>query len=358
VTFPWRRARAAEVAAAHGLTESQLHDGRALLLRVPSVDIHGHPGRFFLQGAAPTSLSAGMQPPSAGAAIADMRAGPVSAVLFAGVADQPVLESAPNGLRSARAYRPGEAYDEYRRQLQLLQALVKGGTVLPGLTAADIERAFRRGRTACVFSMEGGDFLEDRLQRVGAAYRAGVRAVTILHYHPNGLGDAQGLPPVHGGLSAMGRRVVREMNRTGILVDLSHAGEAATRDAVDVATRPMLLSHSNLQAPGLDHPRLVSLAHAQLVTRAGGVIGALPAGAGQTSLAAYADGILGMVDRLGVDHVAIGTDMDFTFRSVLSGYRDWSLVPAALLARGMHETEVARIVGGNFLRVFRAAEQH
>jgi membrane dipeptidase len=93
-----------------------------------------------------------------------------------------------------------------------------------------------------------------------------------------------------------------------------------------------------------------------VVTEAGGLIGALPAGAGETRFVDYVDTIFRAVDDLGIDHVGVGTDMDFTFKAVLDDYRDWPLVPAALLARGMGSSEVAKVMGGNFLRLFAAVQ--
>jgi reactive intermediate/imine deaminase len=146
------------------------------------------------------------------------------------------------------------------------------------------------------------------------------------------------------------------MNAAGILIDLAHASLAATRAAVEVSTRPMMISHSNLRKSGLEHPRLITLEHARLVTDAGGVIGCVPAGWGQAAFADYIDTILRMVDALGSTHVAIGTDMDYTYSPVMTGYADWPRIPAALLSRGMHAAEVARVVGGNALRLLRATE--
>ena len=338
------------------LTDEQLAGGRALLKAAPSVDVHSHAGRFFMAGPGGQTPFAAAQesPPFPERAIARMRLGHVSGVMFAAVADHLLLEQSPTGLRAARDYRPGEAFADYRRQLALLKALVKRGEVAPGLTSRDVRAAHANGRTACIFSVEGGDFIEDRLDRVRACYADGVRSVTIIHYYANQIGDPQTSPPTHGGLTPLGRSIVEEMNRVGVLVDLSHASFDATRQAVEISSKPMIISHSNLHAPGLDHPRLISVEHARLVTAAGGVIGALPAGAGQGSFADYIDTIFRTVDLLGIDHVAIGTDMDFTFKAVVADYADWGLIPSALLARGMGKAEVAKVIGGNFLRLLDA----
>jgi membrane dipeptidase len=92
-----------------------------------------------------------------------------------------------------------------------------------------------------------------------------------------------------------------------------------------------------------------------LVAGAGGVIGAWPCGFGLETFADYIDAIRRLTDAVGIDHVAIGTDMDANYKPVFRNYGDWALIPAALLARGMHEPEVAKIVGDNLLRVLRSA---
>jgi membrane dipeptidase len=90
------------------------------------------------------------------------------------------------------------------------------------------------------------------------------------------------------------------------------------------------------------------------VAAAGGVIGSWPSAVGQATFADYIDSIRRLVDAVGIDHVGIGTDMDANYKPVLRSYRDWSLIPAALLAKGLREEEVARIMGGNFQRLFAA----
>jgi membrane dipeptidase len=144
------------------------------------------------------------------------------------------------------------------------------------------------------------------------------------------------------------------MNQAGIIVDLAHATFEVTQDVLRVSTKPVMVSHTNLATTTANHPRLISSEHAKLVAGAGGIIGSWPSGLGLSSFADYVDAIMRLVDAVGIEHTAIGTDMDANFKPVLRSYRDWSLIPAALLARGMREDEVAKIMGGNFMRIFRA----
>jgi len=338
------------------LTEAQRKAGVTFLDTHPSVDVHAHPGRFFLRGLTrQNATTRAMGAPSEAKALADMTAGQVTVVLFNCVADAVLLEQSPSkGLVAAREFDPGEAWSDYQRQIATLKALVARGDAAPGLDGRDIARAQATHRTACVFAVEGGDFIEDRLERIHTAHADGVRSITIVHYHPNQIGDPQTEAPRFPGLTPVGKQIVREMNKAGVIVDLAHASLGVTRDAVDVSTRPMMISHTNLKRPDIDHPRLVSVEHAKLVTSHGGIVGSVPSGIGQKTVADWIASILRLVDAVGVDHVAIGTDMDANYMPVFSDYADWPLIPAALLAHGMAQAEVAKIMGGNFLRVLAA----
>jgi membrane dipeptidase len=342
------------------LSLQQRADGAAFLERHATVDTHSHPGRFFLKQLTfetPTTRAFGQAFEQQ--AIADLNAGNVSAALFSAVADMRLLEmTAAQGLRAARNFEPGEAYADYRRQLALLKALAANAALTQGLAPADIGAAHRRRKTAAVFAVEGADFIEERLDRVHEAFNDGVRAITLVHYHVNQIGDIQTEAPVHNGLTALGKSVVAEMNQTGMIIDLAHATFAVAADVIQASTKPIMISHTNLVTPTVNHPRLINTEHAKLVAAAGGIIGSWPSGVGQTSFADYIDSIQRLVDVVGIDHVAIGTDMDANFKPVFRSYLDWSLIPAALLARGLKDQDVAKIMGGNFIRVFQANQTH
>ncbi len=341
------------------LTETQIAAGQAFALNHPSVDVHSHPGRFFLRDITKQNATTrAMGLPFEAKVLTDMSVGHVTAALFNCVSDAVLLgPSKTAGLMAEREFEPGEAWAEYQRQIAVLKAMVTRGDAAPGLNGRDISHAMISQRPAAVFAVEGGDFIEDRLERVHTAYADGVRSVTIVHYHPNQIGDPQTETPRSPGLTPLGRDIVRELNNIGMVVDLAHASMGVTRGAVAIATRPMMISHTNLKRPDLDHPRLISVEHAKLVTTHGGVVGSVPSGIGQTTLADWIGSILRLTDAVGIDHVAVGTDMDANFMPVFSDYADWPLIPAALLANGMAEGEVAKVMGGNFLRVLAAAQR-
>ena len=333
------------------VSESVMQAGRAFLERHLTIDIHAHPGRFFMVGATRNAFTDHHAAPFPAAAIDDLRHGGATAASFATVADNAVLGVGARSLTAIRNYEPGEAYADHRRQLDRFDALLARADLPLARNAHDLVQAHRERRAAALLSIEGGDFIEDRLERVAEAASRGVSAVTLIHYRNNQIGDTQTETPVHNGLTALGRDIVRAMEAARILVDLAHASLDTSAAIVAIATRPLLLSHSNIAPPGADHPRLVTIEHARLVTATGGIVGAVPAGFAQTSFEDYLDTILRMIDQLGIDHVAIGTDMDFTFRPVFSSYLDWPALAGSLLKRGLDESECAKVLGGNFLRV-------
>jgi membrane dipeptidase len=291
-----------------------------------------------------------------------MRAGRVGNACFCAVADLPTLDAGPAGLRSTRAFAPGEAYAAYRTQMANLRALAAQGDVEIVLTPADVRLPDGTGSVGpvgpvgAVLGVEGAEFLEDDLARVQEAFADGVRVLTLTHYLRGGvIGDVMTDEPVHGGLTPFGREVVRELNRVGIVVDLSHCSLATAYDALEEATRPVLVTHTDVRDTSHRSARFVTPDLARAVTDAGGVLGAWPAGYAMRTLDDYVERILELVELLGEDHVCLGTDMDANYRPVFETYAKMPLLVGRLLQRGMPQESLAKVVGGNFLRVFAAA---
>jgi membrane dipeptidase len=340
------------------LSPQQRAAGEAFVRARTTVDMHCHPGAFFfgqLPGDPPATPAAERQP-FVERACTDLKAGHVSAALFAAVSDMRLLGQTPAGLGATREFAAGEAYADYQRQVAVLRSIVSRHLAAPGGSPGDIDTAVRAQVPAAVFAVEGGDFIEDRLDRIHEAHRDRVRAITIVHYHVNQIGDIQTAAPVHGGLTPLGKSIVREMNAAGILVDLAHATFAVAKDAVETSSKPVMVSHTNLLTATARFPRFISLEHAKLIADSGGVIGSWPSGFGQSTFADWIDSIQRLLDAVGSEHVGIGTDMDGNYRPVFTNYRDWSLIPAALLARGLDAASVGKIMGGNFLRIFQESQ--
>jgi membrane dipeptidase len=267
-------------------------------------------------------------------------------------------------------------------------------------SAADVERAFARGRIASLLGAEGGHSIGDSLGVLRVLSRLGVRYLTLTHTRNVPWADSATDVPAAGGLTAFGREVVRELHRLGMLVDLSHVADTTARDALAIAEAPVVFSHSGARAV-CDHPRNVPDDLLARLAGNGGVCmvtfvpefvsprcrewalgvraaiearGLDPADAGvraavtaehaarhprpRATLTEVADHVEHVRAVAGVDHVGIGGDFDGT-DAVPDGLADVACYPALvaeLLDRGWRRDECARLVGGNVLRVLRDAE--
>jgi membrane dipeptidase len=271
----------------------------------------------------------------------------MAAVSFATVADLRVLRLVESRFAAAREFAPGEAHADHRRQLDAVADIARklDATIVSG--ADDVERLHRAGRTGLLIT--GADAFE----RVHEAHARGVRSITIVHYRQNRYGDLQTEPPLHHGLSTAGRELVAVMNDLGMIVDLAHASFDTTVDAVAVSRHPVMISHSHLIGPQGNHARLLTDEHARVVSDAGGLIGAWPSGVVSQTLDDFIDEVVRLVDLVGVEHVAIGTDLDANFRPVLTDYRQFDDLEAGLAASGLGADEIDRVLGGNAVELIR-----
>lgn len=269
------------------------------------------------------------------------------------------------------------------------------------LTADDVGKAFTSGTIASLLGAEGGHSIGGSLGVLRALYQLGVRYMTLTHNQNVGWADSATDDPDAGGLNDFGREVVREMQRLGMLVDLSHVAPSTMNDALDVAGAPLIFSHSSARAL-CDHPRNVPDEVLARLKSNGGVcmVAFVPAfvspdcAAWQrglraeasrrgidpgnlhdlitivrpeyakahpeptATLAQVADHIEHVREVAGLDHVGIGADYDGT-PSLPAGLGDVSRYPALfaeLLRRGWPERDCEALAGGNVLRVLRDAE--
>jgi membrane dipeptidase len=318
---------------------------------LPRVDLHSHAGRCFLAGLpAKHSAVAAMGAAAIADAIRAARAAGMTALVLAAVADFAVLRPDPaTGLRAHRDFRAGEAYADYRRQLAgIREAAAEAGAEV-ATSAADLERAARDGRTAVLLGCEGGDFLEGDLRRLEVARAAGLTVLTLVHYRVSDIGDVQTEKPVHDGLSRFGRDVVAECNRLGIVVDCAHASFATTMAVLAASRQPVIISHGQLGYSDTTHPRLMTAPHAAAVAEAGGLVGAWPCGITSRSLADFGTEIIRLAEAAGLDHVAIGTDLDGNYRPVLTSYDQLDDLTGTLAAGGLPTARIRQILGGNAL---------
>ena len=320
---------------------------RDLLTRTLSFDLHSHPGLFKSTS---NDTLAGHRRAA--------EAGQVKLINLTATSDAPVLGVTSRGaLYAAREPAPGELYASMYRQIDTLRGWCASAdlpTVL-SVAAAESPGPPVRGQLA----VEGCDFLEGRPDRVQEAFDREIRSLQLVHYRVNELGDIQTAPPVHGGLTAFGRAAVKEMNRLGIAVDVAHATQAVVAGVAATTTQPIVLSHSDIQ-DGSGWPRFISRDHARLVAGTGGVIGAMPIILGRRGgddIAGYANHVARLVDAVGIDHVAVGTDMDGIGPSaIFTTYARWPSLAAALLDNGYGRDDVAKVLGGNARRVFEKVQ--
>jgi len=273
------------------------------------------------------------------------------------------------------------------------------GTFADARRVADIERNFKAGKISCLIGIEGGHAIENSLGALRTFYALGVRYMTLTHWETIDWADAATDSAKHDGLTAFGEQVVLEMNRLGMLVDLSHVSDATMMDALRVSRAPVFYSHSSARALA-NHVRNVPDSILRIVGQKGGVVmvnfnpgfvseavrvygdsvtawtralqasgadsatradsvKAWTARGPKATLKQAADHIEHVRDVAGVDHVGLGSDFD-GITEVPVGLEDVSKFPdllAELLRRGWTETDVKKVAGLNALRVLRNAEQ-
>jgi membrane dipeptidase len=230
-------------------------------------------------------------------------------------------------------------------------------------TAADVERIFKAGRIASLIGMEGGHSIDNSLAALRMFHAAGARYLTLTHSTNIDWADSGTDKPRAGGLTRFGEEVVREMNRLGMLVDLSHTSPETMTDAIRVSAAPVIFSHSGVRALN-DHGRNVPDAVLKLLPQNGGVVMVtfVPnflRKDGKATLDDVANHIEHVRTVAGPDHVGIGGDFDGIPR-VPAGLEDVSKYPALtaeLLRRGWPDEDVRKLLGLNILRVMRRAEQ-
>lgn len=248
------------------------------------------------------------------------------------------------------------------------------------LTADDAVRIFRAGKIASMLGMEGGHALENSLGALRAYYDLGARYMTLTHSANVDWADSCCALREHDGLTTFGVEVVREMNRLGMMVDISHVAPETMHDVLEITQAPVIFSHSSAKAI-TDHPRNVPDDVLRRLPRNGGVvmITYVPSFISQENLnwstlpaeqrrstpepRATMDDVIRHIEHVrdvaGIDHVGIGGDFD-GISSVPVGLEDVSTYPAlvaALLRRGWTDADVRKLVGDNILRVWRQTEQ-
>lgn len=307
-------------------------------------------------------------------------------------------------------YVPGEVKDSGYARIQLEQIDIARRIIArypdvfsTALTAADVRKAKANGKIGSMLGMEGGHAIENSLGALRAYYDLGARYMTLTHNVTLDWADAAQDDAKHGGLTKFGEEVVREMNRLGMLVDLSHVSPGTMSDALNVTESPVIFSHSGARdltnvprnvpdsilrrlpknggvvmvpfVPGFVSPKVAEYGAMRgaelqrLRTQHPGDSAAVMRAFGEwerahpaphASIADVANHIEHVRDVAGVDHVGIGSDFDGTGNDLPDGLQDVSTFPALLVElskRGWSDADLRKVAGENVLRVMSANEK-
>jgi membrane dipeptidase len=378
--------------AAHAETE-WITRARAVLARHPLIDGHNDlPWVIREKGKPPRDVAAyDLDARTAGDTdIARLRAG--------GVGGQFWSVYVPSGDEAAAGGYARLQLEQIDIALRIIERYPKDFAL--ALTADDVEQANSDGRIASLLGMEGGHAIENSLGALRDFHRLGVRYMTLTHFNTIDWADSATDAARHDGLSRFGAEVVREMNRLGMLVDISHVSPATMHDVLDIAEAPVIFSHSNARAlsttlrnvpddvfarvaknGGVVMVSFISLfnvqgeEHAQWQAAFEAATGVKLGDAGydaayakyvtghpepRATIADVADHVEHVRDVAGIDHVGIGADFFGEPAWMAAGLEDVSSYPALiaeLLARGWTEADLAKLSRGNVLRALRGAEQ-
>jgi membrane dipeptidase len=287
-----------------------------------------------------------------------------------------------------------------------IAAVHKAADDLPGdvmfcTTADDVRRAHQQRRIAALIGVEGGHMINNSLPILRAFARLGVRYMTLTHFYHTDWADSSGQPPRHNGLTGFGRQIVREMNRLGMIVDISHVSDKTFQDVLETSEAPVLASHSSVRTIA-GHARNMSDAMIKVLAAKGGVIAinfhvpyldqnrndyqtrvqpllnrlieqfpgepqelkrqaeiarefGPPPAVSWEKIVEHIDHVVGLV---GANHVALGSDFDGA--AMPDGMEDVTRLPRiteALLRKGYSESDVRKILGENLLRIMGEAER-
>ena len=276
-------------------------------------------------------------------------------------------------------YVPAETMDtrdsllQTLHQINIVKAMYKRypETFEQALSAADVERVVKSGKIASMMGVEGGYSIEEDIGNIERLYNEGVRYMTLTHSRSLSWADSATDEPKAGGLTEFGREVIREMNRLGMLVDLSHVSVETMKQSLEVSSAPVIFSHSSARAI-CDHPRNVPDEVLPLVKKNGGVImvnffSAFVVPTEQLKVNPKARGTIydvvnhidHLVQKCGVDHVGIGSDFDGVPRlpEQLESVATYPRITQLLLDRGYSAEDVRKVLGGNVMRVLRGVRE-
>ena len=320
------------------------------------IDAHAHPNRFIPPGKTRAWLDESTT-------LQKIKALGMVTSSFSAVGDQVFLN---------RGRFQENEFNNTKSQLEWwLNGIIKTGQARLVLKSSDIpERSASNQSTGAILSIEGGDPLEGKPDRVNALYEIGVRMITLIHFRNNELGDVMkpwrnvNPGPRNQGLTPAGRKIIERMQVLGMVVDVAHAHMNTLKQIVEVSSKPLVDSHTSpcsfkdISKCG----RLRTWEEMEWVAKTGGIICTWPLAYRRESVSRmtfqdWAREILEMKRRLGMDHVALGTDGGGHLSRLIEGYkdvRDLVHLMKAMEEIGFSRDEIAAYMGGNFHRVLKS----
>ena len=344
--------------AAVALVASVPYAVRAQQQRVPIADMHSHYG-MITRKAGESGLAE------------DMRGKRVALVAWKLVADGRWIRSTSTGIEQASVPAPGELASYFNASLQRMKSYVAQHKLKTVLTPADVDACIA-GESGIVLASEGADFLEGRVESLDAAYAAGLRHLQLVHYIRTPVGDFQTTAPMHNGLSEMGKRLVEACSAKGVLIDLAHSTAPAVDQALEIAKAPLVWSHGWVDGDGGNWQdqygylkRRLSLANARKIAARGGVVGLWGLGLSRPGASAwsvtardtkaYAKELASLAERIGSDHVGLGTDIEGVGPSwAVNDYGHVRSVVDHLEEMKLEASVIERLAYGNYARVLKA----
>jgi membrane dipeptidase len=232
------------------------------------------------------------------------------------------------------------------------------GSLTPATSSDEVVDAKRKGMVAGLLSIEGADVIEGKIEMLRVFHRLGVRMVGLVHSLRNQLADGVTDRRTGGGLSELGTQAVEELNRLGMIVDVSHINDEGFWDVLDHTKHPVIASHSNSRAV-CSHPRNMTDEMIVALAENGGVMGMNFAPSFVHPTLATLQGVVDHIDRIvdlvGPDHVGLGSDFD-GIPSTPVGLEDVTRMPyitEELVNREYSEVDIKKILGGNHLRLMK-----
>jgi len=246
---------------------------------------------------------------------------------------------------------PGEAFAFTLERFQKIINTGADNNAVIALKPADVLEAKQRGELSLIAALEGADGLEGKVDNLRELHRKGLRLLQLIHFRANELGYTQTRPYKAGGLTVTGRKIVKECNRLGIIIDLAHAHKQTTVDVVELSEYPVIFSHTCVKALKKGD-RHLSDEEILAITSKGGIVGIWPS-ASLRSMEEMVRHIDYVKNLSGIDHVGIGSDLrGMRYLPEFGEEANFKAIAQALIDHGYTDEEVGKVMGGNFFRLW------